>query len=157
MRGDFSRYGYSPLSGATGLNYQQGRLTLDSDSNLLQAIQLHQLRTLAEHLIGPFGGVHDSFQIKVLPGLHCELLGRQAEGIEAHRVHHVIMSAVTTAGTGSRSPGAARTITSGNPGWRSSRNPSRTPTSPISNYGSAMSTRSSLTASARWRSGGPPP
>jgi Family of unknown function (DUF6519) len=73
MRGDFSRYGYSPLSGATGLNYQQGRLTLDSDSNLLQAIQLHQLRTLAEHLIGPFGGVHDSFQIKVLPGLHWDV------------------------------------------------------------------------------------
>lgn len=73
MRGDFSRYGYSPLSGATGLNYQQGRLTLDSDFNLQQAIQLHQLRTLAEHLIGPFGGVHDSFKITPLTGLNWDV------------------------------------------------------------------------------------
>lgn len=73
MRGDFSRYGFSPQFGATGLNYQQGRLTLDSDSNLLQAIQLYQLRTLAEHLIGPFGGVHDSFKITPLAGLHWDV------------------------------------------------------------------------------------
>lgn len=73
MRGDFSRYGFSPQFGATGLHYQQGRLTLDSDSNLVQAIQLHQLRMLAEHLIGPFGGVHDSFKITPLPGLHWDV------------------------------------------------------------------------------------
>ncbi|HEX8449674.1 MAG TPA: DUF6519 domain-containing protein [Allosphingosinicella sp.] len=69
MRGDFSRYGFSPRSDATGLNYQQGRLTLDSDSNLAQAIQLHQVRALAEHLIGPFGGVGDSFKLTPLADL----------------------------------------------------------------------------------------
>lgn len=73
MRGDFSRYGFSPQFGATGLNYQQGRLTLDSDSNLVQAIQLHQLRALAEDVIGPFGGVQDSFKMTPLSGLHWDV------------------------------------------------------------------------------------
>ena len=73
MRGDFSRYGFSPQFGATGLNYQQGRLTLDSDSNLAQAIQLHQVRTLAETLIGPFGGVQDSFKVTPVSGLHWDV------------------------------------------------------------------------------------
>jgi hypothetical protein len=73
MRGDFSRYGFSPQFGATGLHYQQGRLTLDSDSNLLQAIQLHQLRALAEDLIGPFGGPHASFKIVPRTDLHWDV------------------------------------------------------------------------------------
>jgi hypothetical protein len=69
MRGDFSRYGFSSEIGATGLHYQQGRLTLDSDFNLQQAILLDELRGLAEHLIGPFGGVRDSFKITPVNGL----------------------------------------------------------------------------------------
>ncbi|HEX8572898.1 MAG TPA: DUF6519 domain-containing protein [Allosphingosinicella sp.] len=69
MRGNFSRFAFDSAVGATGLHYQQGQLTLDSDFNLQQAIQLHQHRLLAEHLIGPFGGVQDSFRIKPVTGL----------------------------------------------------------------------------------------
>ena len=73
MRGNFSRDGFDPLKGITRVLDQQGRVTLDSDANERQAIQLHLLRTLAADLIGPHGVIGDGFKIAKVEGLHWDV------------------------------------------------------------------------------------
>lgn len=63
MKGDFSRDSFDRLRHYSRVLYQQGRVELDSDGNERQAIQLHHLRSLALHLIGPHGGPGDSFKL----------------------------------------------------------------------------------------------
>lgn len=56
MKGDFSRDSFDPLRHYSRVLQQQGRVELDADGNEREAIQLHQLRSLAKDLIGPQGG-----------------------------------------------------------------------------------------------------
>lgn len=63
MKGDFSRDSFDRLRHYSRVLQQQGRLELDSDGNERQAIQLHHLRSLALHLIGPQGGPGNSFKL----------------------------------------------------------------------------------------------
>lgn len=56
MKGDFTRWTFDPKNQVTRVLMQQGRVQLDADWNEQAAILLHYLRTLAEDLIGPFGG-----------------------------------------------------------------------------------------------------
>jgi len=66
MKGDYSRNPLSPFdldpqsrSPYSRVLMQQGRVQLDADWNEQVAVLLHYLRTLAEDLIGPFGGPSD--------------------------------------------------------------------------------------------------
>jgi Family of unknown function (DUF6519) len=54
MRGDFTRNTFDPNNQFSRVLGQQGRVTLDADSNEQTAILLHYLRTLAQDLIGPY-------------------------------------------------------------------------------------------------------
>lgn len=63
MKGDFSRDSFDRLRHYSRVLQQQGRVELDSDGNEREAIQLHHLRSLAAHLIGPQGGPGDSFKL----------------------------------------------------------------------------------------------
>jgi Family of unknown function (DUF6519) len=56
MKGDFTRVTFDPTKHYSRVLMQQGRVTLDADSNEQSAILLHYLRTLARDLIGPFAG-----------------------------------------------------------------------------------------------------
>ncbi|HVR98552.1 MAG TPA: DUF6519 domain-containing protein [Thermoanaerobaculia bacterium] len=56
MKGDFTRWTFDPKNQFTRVLMQQGRVQLDADWNEQTAILLHYLRSLAEDLIGPFGG-----------------------------------------------------------------------------------------------------
>ncbi|MEW7847671.1 DUF6519 domain-containing protein [Massilia aurea] len=67
MKGDFSRDSFNRLRHYTRVLQQQGRVELDSDGNERQAIQLHYLRSLAMHVIGPRGGPGDSFKLNGTP------------------------------------------------------------------------------------------
>jgi hypothetical protein len=54
MKGDFTRDTFNPTNHFSRVLAQQGRVTLDADSNEQSAILLHYLRTLARDLIGPY-------------------------------------------------------------------------------------------------------
>lgn len=54
MKGDFTRDTYDPTKHFSRVLMQQGRVTLDADHNEQTAILLHNLRTLARDLIGPY-------------------------------------------------------------------------------------------------------
>jgi hypothetical protein len=56
MKGDFSRVTFDVANHFSRVLLQQGRVTLDADSNEQADILLHYLRTLARDLIGPYGG-----------------------------------------------------------------------------------------------------
>ncbi len=56
MKGDFTRWTFDPKNQLTRVLMQQGRVQLDADWNEQTSILLYYLRTLAEDLIGPFGG-----------------------------------------------------------------------------------------------------
>lgn len=56
MKGDFTRDTFDPKKHFSRVLEQQGRVTLDADSNEQGAILLHYLRTLARDIIGPYGG-----------------------------------------------------------------------------------------------------
>ena len=55
MKGDFSRVSFDPRHHFSQVLQQQGRVTLDADSNEQGAILLHYLRTMARDLFGPYG------------------------------------------------------------------------------------------------------
>lgn len=54
MKGDFTRDTFDPANHFSRVLMQQGRVTVDADQNEQTAILLHQLRTLAQDLIGPY-------------------------------------------------------------------------------------------------------
>jgi hypothetical protein len=56
MKGDFTRDTFDAAEHFTRVLMQQGRVQLDADWNEQASILLHYLQTLAEDLIGPFGG-----------------------------------------------------------------------------------------------------
>ena len=60
MKGDFSRFGYDRSKHYSRVLHQQGRVALDSDSNLSAAVLLHHLRALTRDLFGDFGGPTNS-------------------------------------------------------------------------------------------------
>ena len=59
MKGDFTRDTFNPRKNFTRVLRQQGRVTLDADSNEQTAILLHYLRTLTTDLIGPYAAPFD--------------------------------------------------------------------------------------------------
>lgn len=67
MKGDFSRITFDAANHFSRVLTQQGRVTLDADSNEQAAILLHYVRTLARDLIGPYGGPADAlgFELKL--------------------------------------------------------------------------------------------
>jgi hypothetical protein len=69
MKGDFSRITFDAANHFSRVLTQQGRVTLDADSNEQAAILLHYVRTLARDLIGPYGGPADAlgFKLDVVP------------------------------------------------------------------------------------------
>src|SRR5260370_24977790 len=66
MKGDFSRITFDPAKQFCRVLMQQGRVQLDADWNEQAAIVLHEIRSLARALIGPYGGSGDAF--KITPG-----------------------------------------------------------------------------------------
>jgi hypothetical protein len=54
MKGDFTRDTFDPAKHFSRVLMQQGRVTLDADSNEQAAILLYYLRTLARDLMGPY-------------------------------------------------------------------------------------------------------
>jgi uncharacterized protein DUF6519 len=60
MKGDFSRISFDATKHFSRVLVQQGRVTVDADPNEEGAILLHNMRTLARDLIGPFGGPADN-------------------------------------------------------------------------------------------------
>jgi hypothetical protein len=68
MKGDFTRDTFHVAKHFSRVLMQQGRVTLDADSNEQTAINLHYLRTLARDVIGPYAapaGVNGGFLLKV--------------------------------------------------------------------------------------------
>ena len=59
MNGDLSRVTFDKLKHYTRVVMQQGRVQLDADFNEQTAILLHYLQTLAEDIIGSYGGPKD--------------------------------------------------------------------------------------------------
>src|SRR5919199_1372302 len=60
MYGDFSRLTFAPEKRYSSVLIQQGRVSLDADTNENTAILLHLMRTLARDLVGPYGGPQDA-------------------------------------------------------------------------------------------------
>jgi hypothetical protein len=56
FRGDFTRDTFDPRNNFLRVLMQQGRVQIDADWNEQVSILLHYLQTLAEDLIGPYGG-----------------------------------------------------------------------------------------------------
>ena len=56
MKGDFTRDTFDPLKHFSRVLMQQGRVTLDADSNEQAAILLRYLRTYIRDMIGPYAG-----------------------------------------------------------------------------------------------------
>ncbi len=54
MKGDFTRDTFDPAKHFSRVLMQQGRVTLDADSNEQAGILLHYMRTLARDLMGPY-------------------------------------------------------------------------------------------------------
>jgi Family of unknown function (DUF6519) len=63
MKGDFSRITFDPAKQFCRVLMQQGRVQLDADWNEQAAIVLHEIRSLARAIIGPFGGSGDAFML----------------------------------------------------------------------------------------------
>lgn len=76
MKGDFSRVTFDPAKNYTRVLQQQGRVQLDADWNEQADLFLHQLRTLAVDLIGPFGAPPES---DGTPGLGFRIETRRKE------------------------------------------------------------------------------
>ncbi|HWU85742.1 MAG TPA: DUF6519 domain-containing protein [Kofleriaceae bacterium] len=76
MKGDFSRITFDAANHFSRVLTQQGRVTLDADSNEQAAILLHYVRTLARDLIGPSGGPADAlgFQLSLDPSANPKAL-----------------------------------------------------------------------------------
>ena len=66
MKGDFSRFGFTPDRSFSRVLIQQGRMTLDADANEQQHINLLALRALASDLIGRHGGRGDAFKLTTM-------------------------------------------------------------------------------------------
>jgi hypothetical protein len=63
MQGDFTLDPFTYRDGVSRVLAQQGRVQLDSDANEQTEVLLRFLRGLGRDLIGPHGGVNDSFRI----------------------------------------------------------------------------------------------
>jgi Family of unknown function (DUF6519) len=72
MQGDFSRDTFDRRRHFSRVLQQQGRVTLDADTNEQTSIVLHYLRSLAADLIGPHGGSAGGFEIICDNGLKCD-------------------------------------------------------------------------------------
>lgn len=72
MHADLSRSTFRPERHYSAVVAQQGRVQLDADANEQTAIQLHQARTFAADLIGPYGGPSRGagFRIEYVGGKH---------------------------------------------------------------------------------------
>jgi len=70
MKGDFTRNTFDPTKHYSRVLMQQGRVTLDADSNEQTAILLHYLRTLTRDLIGPYAAPAEDvgFQLSGVAG-----------------------------------------------------------------------------------------
>jgi hypothetical protein len=66
MKGDFTRCTFNPLNRFVRVLMQQGRVQLDADWNEQVAVLLHYLHALAADLIGPHGGIENSFKVEEL-------------------------------------------------------------------------------------------
>ena len=66
MKGDFSRNTFRPSRHYSRVLMQQGRVLLDSDWNEQGSIFLHYLQSLAQDLIGPFGGPASNCGFRVI-------------------------------------------------------------------------------------------
>jgi hypothetical protein len=64
MQGDFTLDPFNYRDGVTRVLMQQGRVQLDSDMNEQTESTLRFLRGLGRDIIGPHGGVNDSFRIE---------------------------------------------------------------------------------------------
>jgi hypothetical protein len=67
MHGDFSRLSFARDKHYAAVLLQQGRALLDADANEHSAITLHQLRTLAEDVLGPYGGPAAALGFEITP------------------------------------------------------------------------------------------
>jgi len=65
MKGDFTRFSYDPLRHFSRVLQQQGRVTLDADSNEQTAILLHYLRTLTQDLLGSHARPSGQFEVNL--------------------------------------------------------------------------------------------
>lgn len=63
MHGDFSNVTFDPAERYSRVLQQQGRVTLDADTNEGGALLLHALRALTRDLVGPHGGPETAFRI----------------------------------------------------------------------------------------------
>ena len=67
MKGDFSRDTFDKAKHFSRVLMQQGRVQLDADWNEQASILLHYIRTLAEDLIGPYGGPEANYGFEITP------------------------------------------------------------------------------------------
>ena len=65
MNGDLSRVTFDKLNHYTRVVMQQGRVQLDADFNEQTAILLHYLQTLAEDIVGSYGGPKAKLGFKI--------------------------------------------------------------------------------------------
>jgi hypothetical protein len=82
MRGDFSRNTFDRRNHFSGVLMQQGRVQLDADWNEQAAIMQYYLRCLAADIIGPHGGLDDSFAITVT--------GDKSDDLGIHPGHYYV-------------------------------------------------------------------
>ena len=77
--GDFTFDPFHYRDGVSRVLIQQGRVQLDSDANEQTETMLRFLRGLGRDVIGPHGGVGDSFLIELIAGPPVELRIRRGE------------------------------------------------------------------------------
>jgi hypothetical protein len=65
MKGDFSRFTFSPEKAYDAVLMQQGRVTIDADGNEQWAIADHRLRRTTADIVGPAGGPLDNAGFKI--------------------------------------------------------------------------------------------
>jgi hypothetical protein len=65
MKGDFSRFTFSPEKSYDAVLTQQGRVTVDADANEQWAIADHRMRRTTADIIGPAGGPQDNAGFKI--------------------------------------------------------------------------------------------
>jgi hypothetical protein len=90
MKGDFTRDTFDPMKHFSRVLSQQGRVTLDADSNEQTAILLHYLRTLTTDLIGPYAAPANGvgFQLTDVDGVLTVTAGRYYVGGILVENHH---------------------------------------------------------------------
>jgi Family of unknown function (DUF6519) len=73
MNGDFSRLTFDPSKHYSSVLLQQGRVQLDADGNEQASLGLRYLRAFIADIIGPHGGIVDSFKVIPIAGGNNEI------------------------------------------------------------------------------------